>query len=122
MVAVSNWKFELTMYIEFGLKKMWKSPNGTLRNILNGTVFREPIVLKTLPRLVPGWSEPIIIGRHAFGDQVREPISYMYMHYIDTKRCIVSCYRFSDRGSWEIGDGVYTPGWLSASSDPSIPI
>ncbi|CDH51698.1 isocitrate dehydrogenase [Lichtheimia corymbifera JMRC:FSU:9682] len=56
---------------EFGLKKMWKSPNGTLRNILNGTVFREPIVLKTLPRLVPGWSEPIIIGRHAFGDQYR---------------------------------------------------
>lgn len=62
------------MCIEFGLKKMWKSPNGTLRNILNGTVFREPIVLKTLPRLVPGWSEPIIIGRHAFGDQVHEPI------------------------------------------------
>lgn len=55
---------------------MWKSPNGTLRNILNGTVFREPIVLKTLPRLVPGWSEPIIIGRHAFGDQVY-PILYM---------------------------------------------
>ncbi|KAI9317652.1 isocitrate dehydrogenase NADP-dependent [Dichotomocladium elegans] len=50
---------------------MWKSPNGTLRNILNGTVFREPIILKNIPRLVPGWSEPIIIGRHAFGDQYR---------------------------------------------------
>ncbi|KAI7867559.1 isocitrate dehydrogenase [NADP] [Spinellus fusiger] len=56
---------------EYGLKKMWKSPNGTLRNILNGTVFREPIVLKNLPRLVPGWTHPIIIGRHAYGDQYR---------------------------------------------------
>ena len=56
--------------IEFKLKKMWKSPNGTIRNILNGTVFREPIVLENLPRLVPGWTEPIIVGRHAFGDQV----------------------------------------------------
>ncbi|KAI8140635.1 isocitrate dehydrogenase [NADP] [Fennellomyces sp. T-0311] len=56
---------------EFKLKKMWKSPNGTLRNILNGTVFREPIVLPSLPRLVPGWTEPVIIGRHAFGDQYR---------------------------------------------------
>ncbi|KAJ8659178.1 isocitrate dehydrogenase [NADP], mitochondrial [Lichtheimia ornata] len=56
---------------EFKLKKMWKSPNGTIRNILNGTVFREPIVLQTLPKLVPGWSEPIIVGRHAFGDQYR---------------------------------------------------
>ncbi|KAI7852414.1 isocitrate dehydrogenase [NADP] [Circinella umbellata] len=56
---------------EFNLKKMWKSPNGTLRNILNGTVFREPIVLPSLPRLVPGWTEPVIIGRHAFGDQYR---------------------------------------------------
>lgn len=49
---------------------MWKSPNGTIRNILNGTVFREPIIIKTLPKLVPGWVNPIIIGRHAFGDQV----------------------------------------------------
>ncbi|ORZ02284.1 isocitrate dehydrogenase [NADP] [Syncephalastrum racemosum] len=56
---------------EFKLKKMWKSPNGTLRNILNGTVFREPIVLPSLPRLVPGWTQPVIIGRHAFGDQYR---------------------------------------------------
>ncbi|RAO72205.1 uncharacterized protein BHQ10_008217 [Talaromyces amestolkiae] len=56
---------------EFHLKKMWLSPNGTIRNILNGTVFREPIVIDNIPRLVPGWKQPIIIGRHAFGDQYR---------------------------------------------------
>lgn len=56
---------------EFGLKKMWKSPNGTIRNILGGTVFREPIVISNIPRLVPGWKQPICIGRHAFGDQYR---------------------------------------------------
>ena len=56
---------------EFGLKKMWKSPNGTIRNILGGTVFREPILCRNVPRLVPGWTQPIVIGRHAFGDQYR---------------------------------------------------
>jgi isocitrate dehydrogenase len=56
---------------EFGLKKMWKSPNGTIRNILGGVIFREPIVMSNVPRLVPGWTKPIIIGRHAFGDQYR---------------------------------------------------
>lgn len=56
---------------EFNLKKMWKSPNGTIRNILDGTVFREPIICKNIPRLVPGWTKPIVIGRHAFGDQYR---------------------------------------------------
>lgn len=56
---------------EFGLKKMWKSPNGTIRNIIGGTVFREPILIKNIPRLVPGWEHPICIGRHAFGDQYR---------------------------------------------------
>ena len=56
---------------EFKLKKMWKSPNGTIRNELNGTVFREPIIIENIPRLVPGWTKPIIIGRHAFGDQYR---------------------------------------------------
>src|SRR6187397_828314 len=56
---------------EFGLKKMWKSPNGTIRNILGGTVFREPIIMANVPRLVPGWTKPIVIGRHAFGDQYR---------------------------------------------------
>lgn len=55
---------------EFKLKKMWKSPNGTIRNILGGTVFREPIICKNIPRLVPGWTKPITIGRHAHGDQV----------------------------------------------------
>jgi isocitrate dehydrogenase len=56
---------------EFGLKKMWKSPNGTIRNILGGTVFREPIICRNVPRYVPGWTRPIVIGRHAFGDQYR---------------------------------------------------
>jgi len=56
---------------EFNLKQMWKSPNGTIRNILNGTVFREPIVISNIPRLVPGWTKPIIVGRHAYGDQYR---------------------------------------------------
>jgi isocitrate dehydrogenase len=56
---------------EFGLKEMWPSPNGTIRNILGGTIFREPIICKNVPRLVPGWTEPIIIGRHAYGDQYR---------------------------------------------------
>jgi isocitrate dehydrogenase len=56
---------------EFNLKKMWKSPNGTIRNIVGGTVFREPIIMKNVPRLVPGWTQPIVIGRHAFGDQYK---------------------------------------------------
>ena len=56
---------------EFALKKMWRSPNGTVRNILGGVIFREPIIMKNVPRLVPGWTKPIIIGRHAFGDQYR---------------------------------------------------
>ena len=56
---------------EFNLKQMWKSPNGTIRNILDGTVFRQPIICKNVPRLVPGWTQPIVIGRHAFGDQYR---------------------------------------------------
>jgi len=56
---------------EFGLKKMWRSPNGTIRNILGGVIFREPIICKNVPRLVPGWTQPIIIGRHAYGDQYR---------------------------------------------------
>lgn len=56
---------------EFKLKKMWKSPNGTIRNILGGVIFREPIICQNVPRLVPGWTQPIIVGRHAFGDQYR---------------------------------------------------
>ena len=56
---------------EFGLKEMWKSPNGTIRNILDGCIFREPIICRNIPRLVPGWTQPIIVGRHAYGDQYR---------------------------------------------------
>jgi isocitrate dehydrogenase len=56
---------------EFGLKRMWRSPNGTIRNILGGTIFREPIIISNVPRLVPGWRKPIVVGRHAFGDQYR---------------------------------------------------
>ena len=56
---------------EFGLKKMWKSPNGTIRNILGGVIFRQPIICRNVPRLVPGWTRPIVVGRHAFGDQYR---------------------------------------------------
>ena len=56
---------------EFGLKHMWRSPNGTIRNILGGVIFREPIICQNVPRLVPGWTQPIVVGRHAFGDQYR---------------------------------------------------
>lgn len=66
--------------LEFNLKKMWRSPNGTIRNILGGTVFREPIICQKVPRLVPGWVEPIVIGRHAHGDQV----SFHLTHYLPT--------------------------------------
>ena len=59
-----------THFLEYNLKKMWRSPNGTIRNILGGTVFREPIICQKVPRLVPGWEKPIVIGRHAHGDQV----------------------------------------------------
>ena len=56
---------------EFGLKQMWRSPNGTIRNILGGVIFRQPIICKNVPRLVPGWTRPIVVGRHAYGDQYR---------------------------------------------------
>src|SRR3954468_17710718 len=56
---------------EFGLKQMWRSPNGTIRNILDGTIFREPIICKNVPRLVPHWNKPVVVGRHAYGDQYR---------------------------------------------------
>ena len=67
--------------LEYNLKKMWRSPNGTIRNILGGTVFREPIICQKVPRLVPGWVEPIVIGRHAHGDQVG----------FTTSICTISC-------------------------------
>src|SRR6266550_4805269 len=56
---------------EFKLKKMWRSPNGTIRNIIGGVIFREPIICRNVPRLVPGWTQPIVVGRHAYGDQYR---------------------------------------------------
>ena len=70
---------------EFHLHKMWKSPNGTIRNILGGTVFREPIVISNVPRLIPNWEKPIIIGRHAFGDQymAKDIVCLLY-----TSRCV----------------------------------
>ena len=58
---------------EFNLKKMWRSPNGTIRNILDGTVFRQPIICQNIPRIVRTWNDPIVVGRHAFGDQYRAP-------------------------------------------------
>ena len=63
---------------EFGLKKKWNSPNGTIRNILGGTVFREPIICKNIPRLVPNWTKPIVIGRHAFGDLIFLPKEWLW--------------------------------------------
>jgi isocitrate dehydrogenase len=62
---------------EFNLKKMWLSPNGTIRNILGGTIFRAPIVIQNVPRLVPGWTKPIAIGRHAFGDNRCAPTAFV---------------------------------------------
>ena len=78
------------IFIEFKLKKMWKSPNGTIRNILGGTVFREAIICKNIPKLVPGWTKPIIIGRHAHADQVLlfnkhcpiKQLSLLFLNYL----------------------------------------
>jgi isocitrate dehydrogenase len=93
---------------EFNLKKMWKSPNGTIRNIVGGTVFREPIICKNIPRLVPGWTKPINIGRHAFGDQYRATDTV-----ITGKGKLTMTFTPEDGGetkSWEVynfeGDGV----------------
>ena len=93
---------------EFNLKKMWKSPNGTIRNIVGGTVFREPIICKNIPRLVPGWTKPINIGRHAFGDQYRATDTV-----IKGKGKLTMTFTPEDGGetkSWEVynfeGDGV----------------
>ena len=92
---------------EFGLKKMWKSPNGTIRNIVGGTVFREPIICSNVPRYVQGWTEPIIIGRHAFGDQYRATDKV-----IKGKGTLVMTFtnESGEQQSWEVyhfeGDGV----------------
>jgi isocitrate dehydrogenase len=95
---------------EFKLKKMWPSPNGTIRNILDGTVFREPILIKNIPQLIPGWKEPIIIGRHAFGDQykavdyVTEVPGIFKIQFIPEnkshKEVDVEVYNFSGKGTF----------------------
>lgn len=104
---------------EFGLKKMWKSPNGTIRNIVGGTVFREPIICSNVPRLVPGWTKPINIGRHAFGDQYRATDTV-----IKGKGKLTMTFTPEDGGeakSWDIynyeGDGV---GMAMYNTDESI--
>jgi isocitrate dehydrogenase len=76
-IDIDNNHSIFSLFIEFKLKKMWLSPNGTIRNILGGTVFREPILCQKVPRLVPGWTEAIVIGRHAFGDQVLKIYQFM---------------------------------------------
>ena len=91
---------------EFNLKKMWRSPNGTIRNILGGVIFREPIICKNVPRLVPGWTQPIIIGRHAYGDQyratdIRVPANAtLTMSYVgsDGKKVEHEVFKFPDAG------------------------
>ena len=86
---------------EFNLKEMWKSPNGTIRNILGGTVFREPIICSNIPRLVPGWTQPIVIGRHAFGDQ------YRATDFVVPGKGKLSMKWVSEDGSQEIEEDVY---------------
>ena len=86
---------------EFNLKEMWKSPNRTIRNILGGTVFREPIICSNIPRLVPGWTQPIVIGRHAFGDQ------YRATDFVVPGRGKLSMKWVSEDGSQEIEEDIY---------------
>ncbi len=86
---------------EFNLKEMWKSPNGTIRNILGGTVFREPIICSNIPRLVPGWTQPIVIGRHAFGDQ------YRATDFIVPGKGKLSMKWISEDGSQKIEEDIY---------------
>ena len=108
---------------EFKLKQMWKSPNGTIRNILGGTVFREPIVLSSIPKPVPGWTKPIVIGRHAFGDQYRSTefvapgagkLQLVYTPQSGSEKTVLDVYEFEGAGvamsmyntdevSWESG-------------------
>jgi isocitrate dehydrogenase len=85
---------------EFGLKKMWRSPNGTIRNILGGTVFREPIVTKNVPKYVPGWEEPMVIGRHAFGDQYKA--TDVKIEKAGTLKMVFEPADGSDPQSWDV--------------------
>ncbi len=112
---------------EFNLKEMWKSPNGTIRNIIGGTVFREPIICSNVPRLVPGWTQPIVIGRHAHGDQYRatdfkvpgpgklsmtftpagggEPVSYEVMNFTEPGIAMVTPLS----GAWNTSFSITLP-------------
>ena len=129
---------------EFNLKKMWLSPNGTIRNILGGTIFREPIVISNVPRLVPGWTKPIVIGRHAFGDQYRatnfkvdqpgtvtltftpadgsEPMVHEVVSIPDNGGVVMGMYNFKDsirdfaRASFAYGLNAKWPVYLSTKN------
>ena len=101
---------------EFKLKKMWLSPNGTIRNILGGTVFREPIVIPRIPRLVPGWKKPIVIGRHAFGDQYKakdikidEPgtLKMVYEPKNGGEKQEIEVYQFDEKSQGGVGQTMY---------------
>ena len=129
---------------EFGLKKMWKSPNGTIRNILGGTIFRAPIIMSNVPRLVPGWKKPIVIGRHAFGDQYRatdfkvpgagtvtltftpddgsEPIQHEVVRLPEDGGVVMAMYNFTKsiedfaRASFNYGLSMHYPVYLSTKN------
>lgn len=129
---------------EFGLKKMWKSPNGTIRNILSGTIFRAPIIMSNVPRLVPGWKKPIVIGRHAFGDQYRatdfkvpgagtvtltftpddgsEPIQHEVVRLPEDGGVVMGMYNFTKsiedfaRASFNYGLSMHYPVYLSTKN------
>ena len=129
---------------EFGLKKMWKSPNGTIRNILGGTIFRVPIIVSNVPRLVPGWKKPIVIGRHAFGDQYRatdfkvpgagtvtltftpddgsEPIQHEVVRLPEDGGVVMGMYNFTKsiedfaRASFNYGLSMHYPVYLSTKN------
>ena len=129
---------------EFGLKKMWKSPNGTIRNILGGTIFRVPIIMSNVPRLVPGWKKPIVIGRHAFGDQYRatdfkvpgagtvtltftpddgsEPIQHEVVRLPEDGGVVMGMYNFTKsiedfaRASFNYGLSMHYPVYLSTKN------
>ncbi|PON79589.1 Isocitrate dehydrogenase NADP-dependent [Trema orientale] len=115
---------------EFNLKQMWRSPNGTIRNILNGTVFREPIICRSIPRLVSGWTKPICIGRHAFGDQYRATdtiidgpgkLKLIYEPDGIEKKMEIEVFRFTGAGG--VALSMYNTDEVStSSSSPPSPL
>jgi isocitrate dehydrogenase len=115
---------------EFDLKQMWRSPNGTIRNILGGTVFRQPIIIENVPRLVPGWTQPIVIGRHAFGDQYRATDfkvpgpGKLTMTFQPADGGEPTSYEIFDFPGGGVALGMYnasTTGWASAGRSISRP-